>query len=72
MDKHVEEALEWAKKEHKLQEFEFPAEEKAKLPELLKPVIDNYIAASKKAGVDGEAIVKEVKALKEKYDKAAK
>ena len=72
VDKHGEDAVEWAKKEKGLQVFEFPAADKAKLPGLFQPIVDSYIERAKKAGVPGDEIVKQVTALKAKYEPAGK
>jgi TRAP-type C4-dicarboxylate transport system substrate-binding protein len=69
-DKHVTEAVEWAKKEYKLQTFEFPAEDKAKIPGLLQPMIDDYIKRVTDAGLPAQEIVNKVKELKAKYEVA--
>ncbi|HQQ01211.1 MAG TPA: TRAP transporter substrate-binding protein DctP [bacterium] len=67
VDAHAKESLEWAKQEHNVQVFDLPAEDLAKLPELVKPVIDDYIARANTAGLPGEQIVQDVLAAKEQF-----
>jgi TRAP-type transport system periplasmic protein len=71
VDKHAQEALEWAVKERKHQVLELPAADKEKLPGLFKPIIDAYVEKTTKAGLPGDAILKDVLALKAKYEKKA-
>ncbi len=46
-------------------------EEKARWIEATKPVIDTWLAEAKTAGLDGEALLEEARALIAKYDKPA-
>ena len=68
VDSHVDEALVWAKAERDLQIFEFPNEDKAKIPELLKPMTDAYIQKVTEAGLPGKEIIQDVKTLQKKYE----
>jgi hypothetical protein len=52
--------------------FELPAAEKAEIPKLLKPLIDNYVKRVTEAGLPGDQIINDVYALKEKYEKQYK
>jgi len=45
--------------------YDLPKEEKAKWEKTLQPVFDSWVADVKKAGIDGEAVLKKVKALAE-------
>jgi TRAP-type C4-dicarboxylate transport system substrate-binding protein len=72
VDNHVLEALKWSKEKYNLQTFELPAAEKAEIPKLLKPLIDKYVERVTTAGLPGEQIMKDVNALKEKYEKQYK
>jgi len=67
VDDHVKEALEWSKENHKLQIFEFPAEDKAKIPELFAPIVEDYIKRATAAGLPAADILKDARALMEKY-----
>ena len=45
---------------------------KQKCPSSIKPLIDSYVERVTKAGLDGKQIMKDVYALKEKYEKQYK
>jgi TRAP-type C4-dicarboxylate transport system substrate-binding protein len=72
VDDHVKESLEWSKQKYNLQIIELPAGEKAEVPKLIKPLIDEYTKRVTAAGLPGEQIIKDVYALKEKYEKQYK
>jgi TRAP-type C4-dicarboxylate transport system substrate-binding protein len=72
VDNHVLESLKWSKEKYNLQIFELPASEKAEVPKLIRPLIDGYIERATKAGLPGNQIMKDVYALKEKYEKQYK
>ena len=72
VDNHVLESLKWSKEKYNLQIWELPAAEKAEVPKLIKPLIDGYIERVTKAGLPGNQIMKDVYALKEKYEKQYK
>ena len=72
VDNHVLESLKWSKEKYNLQIFEFPKAEKAEIPKLIRPLIDEYIKRVTTAGLPGDQIIKEVNALKEKYEKQYK
>jgi len=72
VDNHVIAALQWSKEKYNLQTFDLPAAEKAEIPKLLKPLIDKYVDRVKAAGLPGEQIMKDVYALREKYEKQYK
>jgi len=72
VDNHVLESLKWSKEKYNLQIHEFPYAEKAEVPKLIKPLIDGYVERVTKAGLPGNQIIKDVYALKEKYEKQYK
>jgi TRAP-type C4-dicarboxylate transport system substrate-binding protein len=72
VDDHVTESLKWAKEKYNLQIFELPANETAEVPKLIRPLIDGYVERATKAGLPGGQIMKDVYALKEKYEKQFK
>ena len=72
VDNHVLESLKWSKEKYNLQIFELPASEKAEVPKLIKPLIDGYVERVTKAGLPGAQIMKDVYALKDKYEKQYK
>jgi len=69
VDNHVKEALIWSKEKYKHQVFELPSSDKAEIPKLLKPMIDEYVKRVTTQGLPGEQILKDVYALKAKYEK---
>ncbi|MEW5908221.1 MAG: TRAP transporter substrate-binding protein [Thermodesulfobacteriota bacterium] len=72
VDNHVNEALKWSKEKYNLQIFDLPQSEKAEIPKLLKPLTDAYVKRVTDQGLPGEQIIKDVNALKEKYEKQYK
>ncbi len=72
VDNHVLEALKWSKEKYNLQIYELPAAEKAEIPKLLKPIIDAYVKRVTDQGLPGSQIIKDVYALKDKYEKQYK
>jgi TRAP-type C4-dicarboxylate transport system substrate-binding protein len=72
VDDHVLEALKWSKEKYNLQIFELPAGEKAEIPKALKPLIEGYVKRVTDQGLPGDQIMKDVNALKEKYEKQYK
>lgn len=72
VDNHVLESLKWSKEKYNLQIWELPAAERAEVPKLIKPLIDGYIERATKAGLPGNQIMKDVYALKAKYEKQYK
>jgi TRAP-type C4-dicarboxylate transport system substrate-binding protein len=72
VDNHVTEALKWSKEKYNLQIHELPAAEKADVPKLIKPLIDQYVKRITAAGLPGDQIIQDVHAFKEKYEKQYK
>jgi TRAP-type transport system periplasmic protein len=73
VDDHVKEALEWSKQKYKdFQVFELPKADTAQIPTMMKPIIDAYVKKVTAAGLPGDQIVKDVYALKAKYEKQYK
>ena len=72
VDDHVKESLAWSKQKYNHQVLEFPAADKAEIPKLLKPMIDDYIKRVTGTGLPGEQIVKDTYLLKAKYEKMYK
>jgi TRAP-type C4-dicarboxylate transport system substrate-binding protein len=72
VDEHVKEAVAWSKQKYNHQVLELPASDRAEIPKLMKPIIDEYIKRVTALGLPGEQLVKDVMALKAKYDKIYK
>ena len=64
VDGHVQEALDWAKKERDHQQIDLAPEEREKVPQLLQPMIDAYVAKSEPADLDRKQLVDEVRTIK--------
>jgi len=72
VDNHVKEALKWSKEKYNHQLFQFSEADKAEIAKLTKPMIDEYIKKVNAMGLPGEQIIKDVYALKAKYEKQFK
>jgi TRAP-type transport system periplasmic protein len=72
VDDHVAESLAWSKQKYNHQVIQLPASEKAEIPKLMKPMIDDYVKRVSSQGLPGDQIVKDVLLLKTKYDKNGK
>jgi TRAP-type C4-dicarboxylate transport system substrate-binding protein len=72
VDDHVTEAVAWSKQKYNHQVLQLPASDKAEIPKLMKPIIDEYIKRAKSEGLPSAEIVKDVYALKAKYEKVYK
>jgi TRAP-type transport system periplasmic protein len=72
VDDHVTEAVAWSKQKYNHQVLQLPAADKAEIPRLMKPIIDDYIKRVTAQGLPGEQLVKDVQALKVKYEKVYK
>lgn len=72
VDDHVAEAVKWSKEKYKLQIINLPASEKAEIPKLTKSMIDDYVKRISAKGLPGDKIIKDVYALRDKYEKQFK
>jgi TRAP-type transport system periplasmic protein len=72
VDDHVKEAITWSKQKYNHQVLNLPATDKADIPKLLKPMIEDYIKRVSGQGLPGDQIVKDVYLLKGKYEKQGK
>lgn len=68
VDNHVEQALQWAKQKYQHQVFMLPAEETAKIPQYLNPMIKEYIDRVTENGLPGEQIMKDVYSFKAAHE----
>jgi TRAP-type C4-dicarboxylate transport system substrate-binding protein len=69
VDNHVTEALKWSKEKYNHQVLSLPASEKAQIPGLVKPMIDDYVKRVTAAGLNGAQIMQDLYKLKDKYEK---
>lgn len=67
MDDHVQESIEWSKKNYKIQVTELSAEQRAKWDAMLEPLFTQWSQDAKAKGLPADAILSDIKALKEKY-----
>ena len=73
VDGHVKEALAWSKQKYKdFQVFELPKNDSAEIPKLMQPIIDAYVKKTNALGLPGDQIIKDINALKAKYEKVYK
>jgi len=72
VDNHVQEALKWSKEKYKHQLIKMPDKDMAEIRNLVKPMIDDYVKRVSAQGLPGDQIIKDVFALKEKYEKQYK
>jgi TRAP-type C4-dicarboxylate transport system substrate-binding protein len=60
MDKHVDESVEWSKKNHNIEITELSMREMARWNRLMKPLIDKWITDAKARDLPARAIVKDI------------
>ena len=72
VDDHVKESLAWSKQKYNHQLIQFSDADKAEIAKLTKPLIDDYIKKVNAMGLPGDQIIKDVFALKAKYEKQTK
>jgi TRAP-type transport system periplasmic protein len=69
VDNHCKEALDWSVKTYKVKIFTLSPAEKAKFDAPLKPIVDGWIKKVSAKGVNGKAIVADIKASIKKHSK---
>lgn len=72
VDAHANDAMEWSKKEYKVEFISLPGDEKAKWAAKAAPLLDEYIKKMDAAKLPGKQIVEDAKKLTEKYSKDLK
>ena len=72
VDNHVKESLEWSKKKYGHQMLHLSAADQNEIARLTKPMIDDYVKKVTSQGLAGAQIIKDVYALKQKYEKKYK
>ena len=68
VDEHVKEGLAWSKQNHKHEVIELPAADKAAIPGLLKPMVEDYTKKTNAAGLPADQIIKDIQIFKAKYE----
>ncbi len=72
VDNHVQEALAWSKEKYSHKVISLSAVDKTEISKLLNPMIQEYVKRVSAQGLPGEKIIKDVTALKVKYEKQYK
>lgn len=72
VDDHVQEALKWSKEKYNHQVIKLSDKDMAEIRNLVKPMIDDYVKKVNAQGLPGDQIMKDVYALKDKYEKQYK
>ena len=72
VDEHVREALEWSKKKYSHRIIPLSAADQNEIARLTRPMIDDYVRKITSQGLPGKDIIKDVYALKQKYEKKYK
>lgn len=67
MDRHVEESIEWSKKNHDIEITELSEAERAKWDQLLEPIISQWTEEAEAKGLPADAIVGDVEAFMKMY-----
>ncbi len=67
MDNHVDDSIEWSKKNYNIEITELSKEQLAKWDQLLDPITTKWIAAAKAKGLPAEQIVEDIKAFARMY-----
>ncbi|MDD3846565.1 MAG: TRAP transporter substrate-binding protein [Syntrophorhabdaceae bacterium] len=72
VDNHVREALEWSKKKYNHEVIRLSVADQKEIARVTKPMIDDYIRKVTSRGLPGKEIMRDVYALKQKYEKKYK
>jgi TRAP-type C4-dicarboxylate transport system substrate-binding protein len=67
MDNHVNESIDWSKKNYNIEIIKLSKEDKAKWDKLLEPIISQWIGEAKAKGLPAEKIIEDIKNLTKKY-----
>ncbi|MBG0788910.1 MAG: TRAP transporter substrate-binding protein [Desulfovibrionaceae bacterium] len=68
LDQHIQDSLNWSKETYQVEVHELTAEEHARIKELGAPLVDQWKTEAAKAGLDADAILADMLALKAKYE----
>ncbi|MFB0507740.1 MAG: TRAP transporter substrate-binding protein, partial [Thermodesulfobacteriota bacterium] len=67
MDNHVNESIDWSKKNYNIEIYELPKEEMAKWNKVLEPITEQWIKDAEAKGIPAKEIVKDIGELNNKY-----
>lgn len=68
MDAHIDEALEWSKKNHQIEIYTLAKEDRARIAEIGEGIVEDWKVEAEKAGLDADAILRDLMAFKGKYE----
>lgn len=68
LDAHVNESVNWSKQKYGIEVMDLPADEAAKAEEKLAVMVEGWKERAKEKGVDADAVLADVKALRAKYE----
>ncbi|WP_272701453.1 TRAP transporter substrate-binding protein [Desulfovibrio sp. Fe33] len=68
LDNHINESLEWAREQYQVEVHKLTPEEHAELKKLGEPLVEDWKADCAKAGIDAEAVLKDLLELQAKYE----
>ena len=69
MDKHVDESIEWSKKNHNIEITKLTKKELSRWNKLLKPITDKWIEEAKAKELPARTILKDIKVAKEYHSR---
>lgn len=69
MDNHVDESVEWSKKNYNIEITKLTKKELARWDKLLEPITDKWIENAKAKGLPARTILKDIKVFKEYYSR---
>jgi len=69
MDKHVEESIEWSKKNHNIEIIELTQKELDRFDKLLKPIPDKWSEDAKAKGLPARTILKDIKVARDYHSR---
>jgi TRAP-type C4-dicarboxylate transport system substrate-binding protein len=69
MDEHVEESIEWSKKNHDIEIINLSASEMARWNRLMKPLTDKWITDAKAKGLPARTILNDIKVARDYHSR---
>ena len=69
VDRHVKESLEWSRAKYNHQVFQLPKNDRAEIPKLVQPMLDDYVKRVEAQGVPGRQLLNDIRDLKKKYER---
>jgi TRAP-type C4-dicarboxylate transport system substrate-binding protein len=69
MDNHVDESIEWSKKNYNIEITKLSEDEAARWDKLLEPIKGKWVEDAKAKGLPADDILKDIKSFKDKYSR---